>query len=98
LGSEVGGWVYILASQPNGVLYVGVTADLARRIYDHREGLVAGFTKRYAVKRLVWFERHDDIVAAIRREKAIKEWRRAYKVRLIVAGNPQWDDWYDSIL
>lgn len=82
----------------NGVLYVGVTANLTRRIYDHRKGLGAGFTKRYAVKRLVWFERHDDIVAAIRREKAIKEWRRAYKVRLIVAGNPEWDDLYDSIL
>jgi putative endonuclease len=98
MGSELGGWVYIMASQPNGVLYVGVTADLARRTYEHREGLAARFTKRYAVKRLVWFERHDDIVAAIRREKAIKEWRRAYKVRLIVAGNPQWDDLYDSIL
>ena len=78
LGSDVGGWVYILASRPNGVLYVGVTADLARRVYDHREGLIAGFTKRYAVKRLVWFERHDDIIAAIRREKVIKEWWRAY--------------------
>ena len=98
LGSGVGGWVYILASQPNGVLYVGVTADLARRVYDHREGLITGFTKRYAVKRLVWFERHDDIVAAIRREKVTKEWRRAYKVRLIVAGNPQWDDLYQAIL
>jgi putative endonuclease len=87
-----------MASQPNGVLYVGVTADLARRIYEHAQGLVAGFTKRYAVKRLVWFERRDDIVAAIRQEKAIKEWRQAYKVGLIVAGNPQWDDLYDSIL
>ena len=94
----MGGWVYILASQPNGVLYVGVTADLARRVYDHREGLLPGFTKRYAVKRLVWFERHDDIVAAIRREKVIKEWRRAYKVRLILGKNPQWDDLYHAIL
>ncbi len=94
----MGGWVYIMASQPNGVLYVGVTSDLVRRIYEHREGLISGFTKRYAVKRLVWFERHEDIVAAIRREKMIKEWRRAYKVRLIVAGNPQWDDLYHAIL
>jgi len=94
----VGGWVYILASRPNGVLYVGVTSELVRRVYEHREGLIAGFTKRYAVKRLVWFERHEDIVAAIRREKMIKEWRRAYKVRLIVAGNPQWDDLYQAIL
>jgi putative endonuclease len=94
----VGGWVYILASQPNGVLYAGVTADLVRRVYEHREGLISGFTKRYAVKRLVWFERHEDIAAAIRREKMIKEWRRAYKVRLIVAGNPQWEDLYQAIL
>jgi len=90
--------LHFLASRPNGVLYVGVTADLVRRVYDHREGLTAGFTKRYAVKRLVWFERHDDIVAAIRREKVIKEWRRAYKVRLIVAENARWDDLYHAIL
>ncbi len=88
-----------MASQPNGVLYVGVTADLTRRVYEHREWIVAGFTKRYGVKRLVWFERHEDIAAAIKREKAIKNWpQRAWRVRLIVAENPAWDDLYERIL
>jgi putative endonuclease len=94
-----GGWVYILANRPNGVLYVGVTVDLVRRVFQHREGLVEGFSKRYGVQRLVWFEWHEGIAEAIVREKAIKKWpQRAWRVRLIVAGNPGWDDLYDGIV
>ncbi len=85
-------YVYILASRPNGTLYVGVTADLIRRTYQHREGLIAGFTKEYGVKQLVWYEIHDDIMQAITREKQIKEWKRHWKLRLIHGFNPQWRD------
>ncbi len=92
-----GSFVYILASAPNGILYVGVTSDLVRRIYQHRNGLVAGFTKKYSVKRLVYFEQYDDIQTAIQREKNIKHWPRVWKVRLIVANNPEWNDLYDTI-
>jgi len=92
-----GGYVYILASAPNGILYVGVTNDLVRRIYEHRNGLVAGFTKTYSVKRLVYFETHEEIRAAIQREHNIKHWSRKWKVRLILANNPKWNDLYDSI-
>jgi putative endonuclease len=92
-----GGYVYILASGPNGILYVGVTSDLIRRVYEHRNGIVAGFTKRYCVKRLVYFEYHEEIQAAIQREHNIKHWSRKWKVRLILAGNPEWNDLYDSI-
>ncbi len=92
-----GGWVYIVTNKPNGVLYVGVTSDLARRAQEHREGLVEGFTKRYGLKRLVYAERHEDIRGAIRREKTVKHWARAWKVRLIVAGNPDWDDLWDTL-
>jgi putative endonuclease len=93
----IGGYVYILARAPNGVLYVGVTNDLVRRIYEHRNGLIAGFTKKYSVKCLVYFERHEEIQAAIQREHNIKHRSRKWKVRLILAGNPDWDDLYDSI-
>jgi putative endonuclease len=92
-----GGYVYIMASAPNGILYVGVTSDLVRRVYEHRNGLIAGFTKRYAVKRLVYFENHEEIQAAIQREHNIKHWSRKWKVRLILADNPDWNDLYDSI-
>lgn len=92
------GWVYILTNRPNGVLYTGVTSDLIRRVTEHRAGQIAGFTQRYGLKQLVYFERHDDILAAIAREKAIKEWKRAYKTRLIMAGNPDWDDLYPGLL
>jgi len=89
-------FVYILASQRNGTLYVGVTSDLIRRVQEHREGLVPGFTKRYAVKMLVYFEPHRDINEAILREKRIKRWRRTWKLELIEAQNPQWRDlWID---
>jgi putative endonuclease len=92
------GWVYILASAPNGILYVGVTNDLVRRIYEHRNRLIAGFTKKYSVKRLVYFERYEEIQTAIQREHNIKHWSRKWKVRLILAANPDWNDLYDSIV
>ncbi len=89
-------FVYILASQRNGTLYVGVTSDLIRRVQEHREGLVPGFTKRHAVKLLVYFEAHRDINEAILREKRIKRWRRKWKLDLIEGPNPQWRDlWID---
>jgi putative endonuclease len=91
-------WAYMLASKPGGTLYVGVTNDLIRRAYEHRNGLVAGFTRRYGVKRLVYFEQYDDPVTAIQREKNIKHWSREWKIDLIVASNPQWRDLYDDIV
>ena len=90
-------WVYILASRRNGTLYVGVTNDLIRRAQEHREGLVPGFTKRYGVKRLVYYEAHDTVVAAIQREKNIKHWSREWKIDLIVSMNPSWGDLNDEI-
>ena len=92
-----GGWVYIMTNLPNGTLYVGVTGDLLRRTFEHREGMIDGFTKRYGLKRLVYFERHDDIRAAIQREKTMKHWPRAWKVRLILGSSPRWRDLYDEI-
>jgi putative endonuclease len=85
-------WAYILASGRNGTLYVGVTNDLYRRVYEHREGLLPGFTRRYGVKRLVYFEEYGDINEAILREKRIKRWHRKWKLELIEARNPQWKD------
>ena len=83
-----GGYVYILTNRPNGVLYVGVTNDLVRRVFEHRSGFVEGFTRRYGLKRLVYFERFDDIRNTIQREHNIKHWSRAWKVRKIVVDNP----------
>ena len=83
-----GGWVYIVTNWPDGTLYTGVTADMPRRAWEHREGLVEGFSKRYGLKMLIYAEHHDDIRDAIKREKAIKTWRRAWKVRLIRSVNP----------
>jgi putative endonuclease len=93
-----GGWVYIVTNRPNGVLYAGVTADIVRRVHQHRTGELEGFTRRYRVDRLVWFEWHDDIVMAIRREKDIKHWLRAWKIRLIRSANWNWDDLYETLL
>ena len=87
-----------MTNRPNGTLYVGVTADLPRRVWEHRTGATEGFTMRYGLKRLVYAERHEDIREAIRREKAIKRWRRAWKVRLIRRTNPEWDDIYDLLI
>ena len=92
-----GGWVYIMTNRANGTLYVGITSDLARRIWEHREGVIEGFTKRYGLKRLVYVEHHDDIRTAIQREKSLKRWPRAWKVRLIRAENPSWDDLHDRL-
>ncbi len=90
-------FVYIMASQKNGTLYVGVTNDLVRRVFEHREGSVAGFTKRYDVKDLVYFEEHDDPRNAIQREKNIKHWSRAWKLALIERQNPDWQDLFDML-
>ena len=90
-------WVYILTNKPRATLYVGVTNDIARRAHEHREALLPGFTKRYGLKRLVYVESFDSIVDAIQREKTIKHWPRAWKVRLVLATNPTWDDLYDSL-
>jgi putative endonuclease len=92
-----GGWVYIMTNRPNGTLYVGVTADIARRAFEHQEGLIEGFTRRYGLKRLVWMEFHDDIRAAIQREHNIKHWARAWKVRLIQDANREWRDLQDEL-
>ncbi len=90
-------YVYILASDCNGTLYLGVTNDLVRRIYEHKNKIRRGFTSRYGVDRLVWFEVYDDPENAIAREKEIKKWRRAWKLRLIEESNPQWIDLYAQI-
>ena len=92
-----GGWVYIMTNRPNGTLYIGVTSDLARRVWEHREGLIEGFTKRYGLKRLVYAERYDDIRIAIQREKNMKHWPRTWKVRLILRDNPEWEDLYGRL-
>lgn len=91
------GFVYILANKRNGTLYAGVTSDLEGRMHDHRNGLTPGFATRYGCDRLVWFERHPNIVLAIRREKSLKDYKRAWKLDLIAKLNPNWDDLTDSI-
>ena len=90
--------VYILASRRNGTLYVGVTSDLIKRIWEHKSDAIDGFTKRYGVHDLVWFEQHEDMMSAIAREKAIKEWKRAWKLELIEKSNPGWCDLYKNLL
>ncbi len=90
-------WVYILASRKNGTLYIGVTSNLARRIFEHRQGRGSGFVQKYRVKRLVYVEPHEDVERAIQREKTMKEWPRAWKIRQIESGNPDWKDLYVSI-
>ena len=89
--------VYILTNRPGGTLYCGVTNDLLRRLHEHRSGAADGFTRRYKLHRLVWFEAHTDIREAIQREKRIKKWRRAWKVALIEAANPRWDDLTETL-
>ncbi len=91
-------FVYILASRIGGTLYIGVTNDLIRRVAEHRAGEVAGFTKRYGVKRLVYFEECDDVFGAIAREKQLKRWNRAWKIRWIEEKNPNWDDLYPALM
>ena len=82
-------WVYILAGKPGGTLYIGVTNNLVRRVYEHREGLADGFTRRFGIKTLVYFESHETIAVALQREKNIKHWSREWKIDLIVAGKPR---------
>jgi putative endonuclease len=91
-------FVYLMSSGRNGTLYVGVTSDLIRRVYEHRNGSVPGFTSRYAVHQLVWFESTPSVDAAIHKEKQIKNWNRAWKVALIEESNPTWMDLYDTLL
>ena len=91
-------WVYILASRIGGTLYIGVTNDLVRRVYEHRSKVVEGFTRKYDVSRLVHFESFGDIESAIRREKRLKKWNRSWKIRLIEDANPNWDDLYPAIV
>lgn len=95
---EKNGYVYIMASRRNGTLYLGVTSDLVKRAYEHREGVMDGFTKRHGCKLLVWFEMHDRIDDAILREKQMKEWRRGWKLRMIEAENPDWNDLFPSLI
>ena len=90
--------VYILASRRNGTLYVGVTSDLRKRVWEHRNDLVEGFTKKYGVHCLVYFEQHAEMAAAITREKQIKKWNRAWKLELIERANPEWQDLWEGIL
>ena len=89
--------VYMLASAPNGTLYIGVTSDLIKRVWQHKEGLADGFTKQFGIKTLVWFEPQDSAEAAINREKQLKKWNRAWKIALIEGANPLWLDLYGDI-
>ncbi len=89
--------VYILASKPNGTLYNGVTSNLPKRIWEHREGVADGFTKNHDVKTLVYYEPHETMESAIQREKQMKNWTRSWKISRIIRKNPNWDDLYDAI-
>ena len=91
------GWIYFMTDRPNGVLYIGVTSDLARRAFEHRTGALPGFTMRYGLKRLVDYEAYDDIRIAIQREKTIKHYSRAWKVGLILETNREWRDLYEEL-
>jgi putative endonuclease len=91
-------YVYILASKKNGTIYVGVTSDLVKRVYEHKQNLADGFTKKYNVHNLVYYEVHKEIEEAITREKQIKKWNREWKLKLIEEKNPGWEDLYDEII
>ncbi len=90
--------VYILASKRNGTLYIGVTSDLVKRIWEHKNNMVEGFTKRYGAHQLVWYELHENMEFAIQREKQLKEWKRKWKLELIESNNPNWQDLYHTIV
>jgi len=94
---EKAGFVYIMASKRNGTIYIGVTSDLQARAYQHREGLIEGFTKRYKCKLLVWYEAYEDLDEARLRELRLKKWNRQWKLRLIEEMNPDWDDLFESL-
>jgi len=90
--------VYILASKRNGTLYIGVTSALIKRVWEHKNNMLAGFTKRYSVHQLVWYELHESMESAILREKRLKDWKRSWKLGLIESTNPDWQDLYASIV
>ncbi len=90
-------WVYILTNKPHGVFYTGVTSNLIKRTYEHKEGFVKGFTEKYNLKMLVYYEQHTDVYEAIKREKRIKRWPREYKINAITEMNPEWKDLYEEI-
>lgn len=94
----MGGWVYIVTNKRDGVLYIGVTSDLAARACQHRTGVGSKFCRRYGLDKLVFAERYDDIHSAIRREKAVKAWKRAWKIELIEGANPEWADLFERIV
>jgi putative endonuclease len=89
--------VYLLASERNGTLYVGITSNLIGRVWQHKNDQADGFTKKYSIKQLVWYEAHEDVNTAIQREKQIKEWKRAWKLELIEMNNPYWNDLYTQL-
>jgi len=90
--------VYLLASKPNGTLYAGVTSNLLKRVWEHKNNVVDGFTRKYGVHTLVWYEIHETMESAIQKEKIIKNWKRAWKIKVIVEMNPQWNDLYPDLL
>jgi putative endonuclease len=90
-------YVYILCSKRNGTLYIGVTSDIIKRVYQHKNNLIDGFTKKYNIHHLVWFEKHESPESAIKREKQIKKWERKWKLQLIEKDNPDWNDLYKNI-
>ena len=90
--------VYILASKKNGTLYIGVTSNLPKRVYEHKHNLIGGFSSKYKVHQLVYYEMHQEMVAAITREKQLKKWNRAWKINLIIEKNPEWNDFYYEIV
>ena len=91
------GYVYIVANKRNGTIYIGVTSNLTKRVFEHRNGLIAGFTKRYGCKMLVWYDAYDDLDEARLSEKRMKKWNRAWKLRVIEERNPHWDDLYPKL-
>ena len=90
-------WVYILASRRNGTLYIGMTDDLVRRAWEHRTGTIPGFTRKYGIKMLVWFEQHETRESALQRERQLKKWNRSWKLQLIERFNPSWEDLADEL-
>ncbi len=91
-------YIYILASEKNGILYIGVTNNLIKRVFEHKQKLVDGFSKKYNISKLVYYEQSDNIVSAIAREKVLKHWKRSWKVRIIEEQNPGWRDLYSDIV
>ncbi len=90
-------YVYILSSKRNGTLYIGVTSDLIKRVYEHKNNILDGFSKKYDIRHLVWYEPHETAEVAIIREKQIKKWNRRWKLKLIEKDNPEWNDLYETI-